>query len=303
MTDASGIPGFGGPWSSGEITPRAFCVLAPNPSPMTLDGTNTWLIGEPGSGRLGLIDPGPDLETHWTAVVAVAEERDARIDSILLTHGHLDHSEGARAWADRLGCGVRALDPAQRYGAEGLVDGDVIELGDAVVRVISTPGHTADSLSFLLEPDAALLTGDTILGRGTTVVAHPDGTLADYLDTLSRLRDLAAAQDLQTILPGHGPSLDAPAHVIAAYITHREERLDQIRQALKSLKAPNPETEQPKAEQPKAEGEKAEAEGEKAEGEKAMRIVEIVYADVPRSVWPAALLSVRAQLDYLSLHP
>jgi glyoxylase-like metal-dependent hydrolase (beta-lactamase superfamily II) len=187
---------------------------------------------------------------------------------VLLTHGHLDHSEAARSFAERVGCGVRALDPQQRLGSEGLGDGDVVAVDGLEVHVVGTPGHTSDSLSFLLTPDNAVLTGDTVLGRGTTVIAHPDGALGPYLESLRRLADLAPDT---AVLTGHGPELPDVAAVASAYLAHREERLDQVRHALARLG--------PRA-SPRA-------------------VVEDVYADVDRALWDAAELSVRAQLDYL----
>ena len=135
--------------------------------------------------------------------------------------------------------------------------------------MVGTPGHTADSLSFLLPADGALLTGDTVLGRGSTVVAHPDGRLADYLHSLRRLEHLALEREARVVLPGHGPALGDPAAAVAAYLAHREERLAQVRDALA------------------------------AGAETADDVVAVVYADVPREVWPAARLSVQAQLAYL----
>ena len=104
------------------------------------------------------------------------------VELVLLTHGHLDHSEGAARLAELTGAPVRALDPAHRLGGQGLAEGDVVAAAGLELRVLATPGHTSDSLSFVL-PDA-VLTGDTVLGRGTTVVAHPDGVLAEYLASL-----------------------------------------------------------------------------------------------------------------------
>ena len=161
------------------------------------------------------------------------QERDASIALVLLTHGHLDHSESARAFAGRLGAAVRALDPAQRLGEEGLAGGDVVELDGLAVEVVATPGHTGDSLSFVLPDSGGLLTGDTVLGRGTTVVAHPDGRLADYLDSLRRLEELVAVRGLTDLLPGHGPALaDAAGRRSAATCAHRAERLEQVRAAV-----------------------------------------------------------------------
>lgn len=259
--------GPGGPWTGGAATPRAVCVLAPNPGPMTLDGTNTWVLREPGSPLALVVDPGPDDPAHHDAVEAAVG--DARVARILLTHGHPDHAEGARALAGRVGAPVAALDPAQRLGDEGLGDGDVVAAGGLEVVVVATPGHTSDSLSFHVPADGALLTGDTVLGRGTTVVAHPDGRLRDYLDSLRRLRRLAEETAAVVVLPGHGPVLHAPVDAVDAYLAHREQRLDEVRAAL-SRGATT-----------------------------ADDVVADVYADVPREVWPAARLSVLAQLAYL----
>jgi glyoxylase-like metal-dependent hydrolase (beta-lactamase superfamily II) len=252
-------------------TARASRVLAPNPGPMTLDGTNTWILAEPGADRAVVVDPGPLHEGHLQAVLATAERRDSRVGLVLLTHGHADHAEGAaRLAALAGGVPVRALDPAHRLGSEGLGDGDVVTLDGLEVVVVATPGHTADSLSFVLSADEAVLTGDTVLGRGTTVVAWPDGKLADYLDSLRRLRSLAESGQVSTVLPGHGPVLrDQALLAIDQYLEHRAERLAQVEAAL-------------------AAGDQTPAE-----------IVQRVYADVDPAVWPAAELSVRAQLEYL----
>lgn len=252
------------------VTPLAAVLLQRNPGPMTLDGTNTWLLRAPGTDAAVVVDPGEDDDTHLAAVLAAA----GRVAAILLTHGHPDHSQAARRLHEASGAPVRALDPAHRLGGEGLVEGDVVAAAGVELRVWATPGHTADSLSFLLpggqaggpEP-AAVLTGDTVLGRGTTVVAYPDGNLGDYLASLHRLAELGDA----TVLPGHGPELPSAATAAAQYLAHREQRLDQVRAALDEL-------------------------GPDAS---ARAVVEAVYADVDRVLWPAAELSVRAQLAYL----
>ncbi len=257
-------------WSGGSFGERAECVLAPNANMMTLDGTNTWVLREPGARRSVVVDPGPSILSHLDAVASVAGD----VAVVLLTHHHLDHSEAARSFAERMGCGVRALDPAQRLGSEGLFDGDVVSVDGLEVRVVGTPGHTADSLSFLLPAEGAVLTGDTVLGRGTTVVAHPDGQLGAYLDSLDRLHALAAAHEVGTIWPGHGPVIDDALGALDFYIAHRRERLEQVESALAGL---DPSVSNP-----------------------ARRIVEIVYADVDEVLWGAAELSVRAQLAYLA---
>ncbi|MEV5374488.1 MBL fold metallo-hydrolase [Streptosporangium nondiastaticum] len=273
MTSATELPGrpragaLGGP-----ATARATCVLAPNPSPMTLDGTNTWIVAEPDSDLAVVIDPGPLDETHLQTVVSTAEAAGKRIALTLLTHGHPDHSGGAARFAELTGTHVRALDPALRLGGEGLGVGDVVTTGGLELHVLSTPGHTADSLCFHLPADGAVFTGDTVLGRGTTVVAHPEGRLGDYLDSLRRLRALTVDEGVRTVLPGHGPVLDDARGAVDFYLVHRAKRLAQVETAVES--------------------------GYRSASE----VVAHVYADVDQSLWPAAELSVRAQLEYLGEH-
>ena len=254
------------PWRGGTFGERARCLLAPNPGIMTLDGTNTWVL-QAAEGRSIVVDPGPLDEGHLGAVAEVAGE----VAVVLLTHGHLDHSEGARAFAERVRCGVRALDPQHRLGTEGLRDGDVVSVDGLEVHVVGTPGHTSDSLSFLVPQERAILTGDTVLGRGTTVVAHPDGDLGAYLDSLQRLHALAEARELQHVWPGHGPVIDDALAALDGYLAHRRDRLEQVREALRVL-------------------------GPQAS---ARSVVEHVYVDVDPVLWGAAELSVNAQLEYL----
>jgi glyoxylase-like metal-dependent hydrolase (beta-lactamase superfamily II) len=201
---------------------------------MTLDGTNTWLLVEPGAPRAVVVDPGPDDPGHRAAVLAAAQARGTRIAAILLTHGHADHAEGARALHEVTGAPVRALDPAHRLGGEGLAEGDVVTVDGLEVSVVATPGHTRDSLTFLLPADRALLTGDTVLGRGSAVIVHPDGDLGAYLASLARLAELAGATEAAWVLPGHGPASPDPAGLIADYRAHRAERLALVAAALAS---------------------------------------------------------------------
>lgn len=262
-------------WAGGLFGERAQCVLAPNANMMTLDGTNTWVLREPDAGRSVVVDPGPLGDGHLEAIRSVAGD----IGVVLLTHHHVDHSEGARELAEIAGCGVRALDPAYQLGSEGLRGGDVVSVDGLEIKVVSTPGHTADSLCFVLPAERAVLTGDTVLGRGTTVVAHPDGELGAYLDSLDTLHALAEVQSITSVWPGHGPVINDALAVLDYYRTHRRERLAQVRDALLLLDVdPSPVTAEPSL---------------------ARRIVEIVYADVDPILWPAAELSVRAQLAYL----
>jgi len=252
-------------WAGGSVTTRAACVLAPNPGPMTLEGTNTWVLNEPGSVGCVVVDPGPDDEGHLRRVLGEVSERGSHVETILLTHSHADHAAGARRLSDLTGAPVRA----GGTGPEDLSDGEQLSCGDLELTVVTTPGHTGDSISFLLPADNTLLTGDTVLGRGTTVVAHPDGRLAAYLQSLERIAAMTNSGDVETILPGHGPTGQHAAQAVWYYLEHRRERLGQVRAAL-------------------------------ADGARdADDVVARVYADVPRELRPAARLSVLAQLDYL----
>ncbi len=260
-------------WSGGVVSAGVECVLAPNPGPMTLDGTNTWVLSAPGASQAVVIDPGPDDERHLQAVRQAVAARGSRVGAVLLTHGHHDHSAGAQRLAQSFGVGVRALDPAHRLGSEGLGGGDVVEIGDLRLDVVASPGHTRDSLCFVLRDEGLLLTGDTVLGRGTAVIHHPDGELAAYLESLHRLERVIAALEVAALLPGHGPVLDRPADVVAAYLAHRAERLDAVRAALE-------------------------------DGARTAReVVEAVYQDVGPALWPVAEFTVRAQLAYLANPP
>ena len=247
-----------------ELTIR---VLAPNPSPMTLDGTNTYVIGRPGTGGALVLDPGPDDTGHLERVEAALADLDAACELVLVTHHHLDHSAAARSWAERFGCDVAA--PTREVaGADGRVvgGGEAIAVAGLRIEAVATPGHTSDHTAYRL-PTGALLTGDHVLGRGTSVVAHPDGDLEAYLASLRRVLDLGP----DALLPGHGPELTAdPSAVLRFYLDHREFRQQQIRAVLH-------------------------------EGPRTARgIVEVVYADVDRSLWDAAEASTRAALAKLA---
>jgi glyoxylase-like metal-dependent hydrolase (beta-lactamase superfamily II) len=235
-----------------EVLPAWVTLIrAPNPGPMTLDGTNTWVLPEYGVA----IDPGPADEGHLKAIAASAP-----ITTILLTHGHADHVEGAARLSELLGgVPVAAADAAHCIGRGPIGDGQEINgLG-----VLAVPGHTADSLAFRVRD--AVFTGDTVLGRGTTIVAWPDGNLGDYLASLRRLAALGPIP----VLPGHGPALADCAAAAGYYLRHRLARLEQVRAA------------------------------RAAGAEDAEQVVRVVYADVDPVLWPAAEWSVRAQLAYL----
>jgi glyoxylase-like metal-dependent hydrolase (beta-lactamase superfamily II) len=251
--------------------PYVRLIRAPNPGPMTLDGTNTWVITDQAEGAL-VVDPGPMTVDHIEAILAVCVPR---LTMIVLTHRHLDHSESAAALAARAGCSVRAADPQFRLGPNGLDGGDLIGVGELTLEVVETPGHTSDSRSLLLSgPDGVgrLITGDMVLGRGTTVITYPDGDLAAYFESLDLLERMVSSRNVAELLPGHGPIVTDPLPWLSFYRRHRHERLDQVRAAL--------------------------AAGDRTVSD----IVARVYADADRSVWPAAEQSVRAQLDYLRRH-
>lgn len=276
-----------------RVTAQAAVQLAPNPGPMTLDGTNSYVL-RAGDGPAVVVDPGPEDAGHLTALADAGP-----VALILITHRHVDHTEGAETLHRLTGAPVRAADPAHCHGGDALRDGERITVGDLMIDVIATPGHTADSVCFSLPDDSevsggpalpggsarsggpaapggpalsggSVLTGDSVLGRGTTVIGIPDGTLADYLASLRTLVALGPRR----VLPAHGPDLPDLAAVCARYLAHREERLDQVRAVLADL-------------------------GVDAAGATVAQVTDAVYGDVDPAVRFAAEHSVAAQLAYL----
>ncbi|GAA2041139.1 MBL fold metallo-hydrolase [Agromyces tropicus] len=248
-------------------------VRAPNPGPMTLDGTNSWVLRAGGAAGAVVVDPGPADAAHLDRLA------EGGVELVLVTHRHHDHTDGVDALAERCGAPVRAIDPVWCRDADPLRDGELIEAGGMRLEVLATPGHTSDSMCVVLrdaDDDAvAVLTGDTVLGRGTSIIAHPDGALGPYLEALHRLLAIGAgAADggpPVTVLPGHGPVLPDLAAICDAYLAHRAQRLDQVRAALARL------------------GADASTEA----------VTDLVYADIDPGVRMAAEASVRAQLEYL----
>ncbi|MHB1064471.1 MAG: MBL fold metallo-hydrolase [Georgenia sp.] len=216
----------GGRWSGGRVSDRATCVLAPNGGPMTLEGTNTWVLREPGAAEAVVVDPGPLDEEHLGRVRTVAERDGGRITLIVLTHHHRDHAEATH----RLGALTGA--PVRGAGNDQPADGEVLTAGGLRVGVLAAPGHTADSLCLLLPAEGLLLTGDTLLGRGSTIIAWPDGDLGNYLTTLERLAGLADDRGVRLVAPGHGPLVPDPVTALHTLLRHRHERLDQVRTLL-----------------------------------------------------------------------
>jgi hydroxyacylglutathione hydrolase len=196
-------------------------VLAPNPGPFTLEGTNTWIVGR---GPTLVIDPGPDDAAHLRAVLREAVD----VAAILLTHRHPDHAPGAAALSSMSGAPVLAFAPER--GETALTDGEIVRAGGAVLRTLHAPGHTRDHVVFVDEGAAIVFTGDAVLGRGTSVIDPPEGDLADYLRSLASMLALRPS----VLCPGHGPVVwDAQAK-LREYLAHRDERERQVLAALGS---------------------------------------------------------------------
>jgi glyoxylase-like metal-dependent hydrolase (beta-lactamase superfamily II) len=187
-------------------------IVAPNPGPMTLEGTNTYLYG---SGPCTVIDPGPNIESHLDAVRAAAEERGG-IGVVLLTHGHRDHADGAESLA-RAAVVQQAMEAGAASKPEVILPGDGEEHGG--LRAVATPGHAPDHIC-LMTSDGVCFSGDLVLGAGSTFVPPDGGSLAAYMDSLRRMQ----AETIELIAPGHGPWITDPAAKLAEYIEHREMR-------------------------------------------------------------------------------
>lgn len=257
-----------------QVTPSAAVLLANNPSQMTLEGTNSWVLRAPGRSDCVIVDPGPADKAHVRALAEVGP-----IAMTLITHHHPDHTDALKQYIPLTGSAVRSVDPKFLKGSmHPLADGEVIEAAGLRIQVMATRGHTTDSVSFLVDPVAggpsAVVTGDTVLGRGTTILGSHEGALADYLASLDRL---IAAGAGRTMLPAHGPEHADTAEVATMYRAHREERLNQVRDALRAM-------------------------GKRPEEAKPLQVVQRVYQDVDKRLWPAARVSVKAQLEYLRDH-
>lgn len=247
-------------------------VLARNPSPMTLDGTRTFVIGR---SRPVVIDPGPDIPDHLRSIRATLGG--ARPAAILLTHGHPDHAAAAAGLAGSTGAAVRMAagaltgDPAPEI--ERIHDGEQVETDAGSLRAVATPGHAPEHLAFHWTGEQAperggVFVGDLLMGEGdTTLVASPEGDLAAYLRSLDRVEELGAT----VLYPSHGPPITDPTAVIARYRAHREQRLQQLREALRDQPGAGIDT-----------------------------LVTTIYGpDLDRRLRSAAAGSIRAMLDYL----
>jgi glyoxylase-like metal-dependent hydrolase (beta-lactamase superfamily II) len=242
-------------------------LRADNPGPMTLDGTRSYVLRAPGSPGCVVVDPGPLLEPH-------------------LAHRHPDHTGGLARFRELTGAPSRGVSPEFSVGGgarvDSLADGEVLEVAGLRIEALATPGHTADSVCFVVSDGSSsvVLTGDTVLGRGTTVLAEPDGSLRDYLASLDRLGALGLPGPVLG-LPGHGPVIQDLGSAVHAYRAHRLERLDQVRSAITGLGAELPDA------------------GSPLPDTLLDAVTGAVYADVDPSVLIAARSSVRAQLEYL----
>ncbi len=245
------------------MSARIQLVRAPNPSAMTLDGTNSYIL-DGGDGRAVCIDPGPAIDRHVGALIKAARSRNARVDKILVTHGHPDHWPAARALAEASGARVYAH-PAAEFAHDGVLrDGERVIVGDLDIIAVHAPGHTFDHLVFYESLERALFTGDVILGTGTVVIAPPGGAMRPYQQTLQRLADEFPAA--RRIYGGHGPAVENPREKIRNYIAHRQLREVELLGALSHGTQTIPD------------------------------LVRGIYADVDEILWPAA---ARQMLAYL----
>jgi glyoxylase-like metal-dependent hydrolase (beta-lactamase superfamily II) len=214
------------------LKPRVRRLIANNPGPFTFVGTNTYIVGV---GRVAVIDPGPDDPAHFNALIqALAGER---VEAILVTHTHRDHSplatrlaaatgapvlaEGPHRAARELALGeINPLDAAADTGfrpTRALVDGEVVRGPDWTLETVTTPGHTANHLAFALREEGALFSGDHVMAWSTSIVAPPDGAMAPYMASLRKL----AARPETTYWPGHGGPVENARAFSSAYVKHR----------------------------------------------------------------------------------
>ncbi len=245
------------------LSPRVGRLRANNPSPMTLDGTNGYVL-QVGAGELVAIDPGPIDDAQRDAFLAAARAAGASYAAILVTHGHPDHAPGAAPLAAATGAPVFAH-PAARFPHDrALRDDERLTFGDAAITVLHAPGHAPDHLVFVLDQERALFTGDVVAGTGFMVIAPPHGEMRTYQATLRRLRERYG--DATSLYGGHGPEVRDVRAKLDDYIAHREARERQILEALAAGPSTIPE------------------------------LVARIYAETPRNLWPAAARQVLAYL-------
>jgi|TARA_B110000971_G_scaffold215510_1_gene249111 glyoxylase-like metal-dependent hydrolase (beta-lactamase superfamily II) len=259
------------------LAPGIRRVIANNPSPFTFHGTGTYILG---TGKVAVIDPGPDDEAHIDAILACLDGE--TVSHILVTHTHMDHSPGCRLLQAKTGAPTYAYGP---HGAgkieqgvqveEGgdmefdpdhlLTHGEIIQGGDWSVECVYTPGHTSNHLCFQLREQKALFTGDHVMGWSTSIISPPDGDMADYILSL----ELLLERDDEIYWPTHGPCIDEPKAHVQAYIAHRLEREQQIVACIQGGTF------------------------------KIREMVPLMYKDTPEFMYPAAARSVLAAMENL----
>jgi glyoxylase-like metal-dependent hydrolase (beta-lactamase superfamily II) len=263
-----------------QVSPGIQRVIADNPGPFTFTGTGTYIVGRPEPGaEVAVIDPGPPDEAHLKALLAAVEGR--RVSHVLVTHTHRDHSPLARPFAEATGAVILAArPPAHTIHASApleedqdddfapdvnLTGGEVIRGDGWTIEAMATPGHASNHMAFVLEEENALFSGDHVMGWSTTVVAPPDGDMADYMASLNAV----IARNFTTLWPTHGAPITDPAPFLIAYRAHRQAREDQVLERLGA-------------------GDRTIAD-----------MIPLLYAAVDKRLWPAASLSVLAHLTKL----
>jgi glyoxylase-like metal-dependent hydrolase (beta-lactamase superfamily II) len=268
-----------------QLSPLVRRVLAPNPGPMTGQGTNTYLIG---TDDVTVVDPGPADPGH---IEAILEAGSGRIRRIVCTHTHIDHWPAADEVARRTCAEVLAFTGRDGLSVTGtLADGDSVRTDEYELRALHTPGHASNHLCFLLVDEGLLFSGDHVMQGSTVVISPPDGDMSDYLTSLARLRSLEPP--LCTIAPAHGHLLHDPAAVLDAYVAHRLGREAIVAEALAAT------TGRPVAGDGDGDGD-GEGDGE-GDGVTVDELVPVVYADVHEALYPVARRSLWAHLRKLA---
>lgn len=251
-------------WQGGRQSHYVQCVLANNSSPMTSYGTNTWVLSHPDDSTCVVIDPGPADAEHLERIIAACQTEGGDVAAIILTHDHDDHSAAAPALAELTGAAVLSRNGGTLPEGPIKIEGTRLKL-----EAVSLPGHSSDSVGILLEEDRAFFTGDVIFARTPTLICWPDGSLAQYLDSLRKMSALVTERGIERLLTGHGFVIDDPLERIAACRRHRVRRLNQVISAVKT-------------------GIPAQAD----------QLVDAVYNDTDPRLREAAKLSINAQLRY-----
>ena len=291
-------------WESGYVTPSLFGVRADNITPMTVVGTNTFIVHKPGTPKALVVDPGPPDVLHLRKVMAACENRGAEIAGILVTHHHIDHIAGTDLLRHMVAHGANSVEPDAvpahlegerfKFGKTGVYPVVVFpeegvpvyhtELGNcpegafapfegcAEMEIVALPGHSYDMVGVILKEDQIILTGDLIFRYWSTVIPYVDGDLGDYFDSLSKLQRLVRAGMVTQFAPAHGFPIDQPIKAIEGYRAHRRERLAEVQKIIDGGAGFDPDA-----------------------------IVQGVYGDITDpQLLRAALMSTVTQLDYLA---